>query len=504
MKTNSRSYRRHRNPDTGQKQMKPFFEASQAGERHSGNAFFQPKLAIGESGDKYEREADAVADHAVNGQPARPQAVSGQQVTAVNAMPDKKEQISPIQKKDDPLKKEKEKPVQKMDAPGIKEKEKPVQKKDDPLKKEKEKPLQKMDAPGMKEEEKPAQKKDDPMKKEEEKPVQKKEEHEKNPSADEAMENKKEKGDKPPLMAKANNNSTTQDTEGIAGKLQLLKDKGNPLPHQLKNEMSRNIGADFSGVNIHTGNESSELNKQMGAQAFTHGNNIYFNDGKYNPQTSAGKHLLAHELTHVVQQGAVPRAKSSLPTTHPASTTHVQRDTSTPLPEGVTADKKSKVAKFSAGGFSIKIMPDKKAKKGDKNVKPGGALTNGNITAGYTFQKSNGKIVSVAITKELVIQTTYGVNASSEMDSAYGRGSIKKDKDEGHPSLGFHEGNHGKDFIEYVKTNPYPEIQIKEPVTEKEFQELVKEWQAQCRQYQADMEANSKQQTDDIIDPVTK
>ncbi len=68
-------------------------------------------------------------------------------------------------------------------------------------------------------------------------------------------------------------------------------------------EMSNSFGVDFSHVNVHTNNEAVGMNRELGAQAFTHGSDIYFNSGKYNPETSTGKHLLAHELTHVVQQG---------------------------------------------------------------------------------------------------------------------------------------------------------------------------------------------------------
>ena len=67
--------------------------------------------------------------------------------------------------------------------------------------------------------------------------------------------------------------------------------------------MNSAFGADFSKVRIHTGDEAVQMNKELKAQAFTHGNHIYFNQGKYNPNSLQGKHLLAHELTHTIQQG---------------------------------------------------------------------------------------------------------------------------------------------------------------------------------------------------------
>jgi hypothetical protein len=69
--------------------------------------------------------------------------------------------------------------------------------------------------------------------------------------------------------------------------------------------LSNALGADFSGVKVHTGQNAVEMNRSLNARAFTHGNDIYFNKGEYNPESSEGKRLLAHELTHVVQQKGV-------------------------------------------------------------------------------------------------------------------------------------------------------------------------------------------------------
>lgn len=64
------------------------------------------------------------------------------------------------------------------------------------------------------------------------------------------------------------------------------------------------LGADFSNVHVHTDAKSDSLNRSLSAKAFTLGNDIFFSQGAYNPGTHGGKELLAHELTHVVQQGA--------------------------------------------------------------------------------------------------------------------------------------------------------------------------------------------------------
>ncbi len=98
----------------------------------------------------------------------------------------------------------------------------------------------------------------------------------------------------------------------IEAKLAANRGAGAPLPDTTRVKMETGLGADFSGVRVHTGAEAAGLNQELGAQAFTHGADVYMGAGKYSPSSSAGQHLLAHELTHVVQQGgAVQRAPDS-------------------------------------------------------------------------------------------------------------------------------------------------------------------------------------------------
>jgi hypothetical protein len=88
----------------------------------------------------------------------------------------------------------------------------------------------------------------------------------------------------------------------ITEQLQSNKGSGESLPEQTQQDLGNKIGADFSNVNIHTDANAVQMSKELGAKAFTHGNDIYFNAGQYNPSSSQGKHLLVHELTHTVQQ----------------------------------------------------------------------------------------------------------------------------------------------------------------------------------------------------------
>ncbi|MEP0263094.1 DUF4157 domain-containing protein [Dokdonia sp.] len=234
-----------------------------------GDSFFKPKvqtkLAMGKPGDTYEVEADRMADQVVN------KTGSGD---AVQKMEGEEEvQQKPLAASITPLvqKMEEEEPVQAM------KEEEPVQKM------EEEEPVQKM------EEEEPVQKM------EEEEPVQKMEEEE----PVQAME------DEEVQTKKGNAPSANSNIEG-----QLRKGSGgSKMDSKTQTEMESGFGADFSNVNIHNDSEAAQMSQDIGAQAFTHGNDVYFNDGKYNPESKDGKHLLAHELTHTIQQKGMIQKK---------------------------------------------------------------------------------------------------------------------------------------------------------------------------------------------------
>lgn len=106
--------------------------------------------------------------------------------------------------------------------------------------------------------------------------------------------------------------SVSEAPAGMDARLNSSKGGGAPLPADTREKMESGFGTDFSKVNIHTDKDAVEMNEQVGARAFTHGNDIYFNKGEYQPNTSGGDHLLAHELTHTVQQGGGVQKKSNV------------------------------------------------------------------------------------------------------------------------------------------------------------------------------------------------
>jgi hypothetical protein len=94
---------------------------------------------------------------------------------------------------------------------------------------------------------------------------------------------------------------TTRDALDAAG------GAGHALPGALQQSKGRAFGADLGDVRIHTGSGASELNHAAGARAMAHGRDVFFGAGEYDPGSRAGQELIAHELTHVIQQrGGAP------------------------------------------------------------------------------------------------------------------------------------------------------------------------------------------------------
>jgi hypothetical protein len=194
----------------------------------------QPKLKIGRPGDKYEQEADAMADRVM--QMSEPAAIQMQ------PMEEEEEMLQPM------IQRQPEEEEEEMLQPMIQRQPE----------EEEEEMLQPMVQLQVEEEEELLQPK------------------------------------------KAGNGETHHGD--ISKRLTESGGGGRSLPDSTNHFMSKAFGTDFSSVRIHTDTNAVGMNNQLNARAFTHGSNIYFNEGQFNPQSSSGKHLLAHELTHVQQQ----------------------------------------------------------------------------------------------------------------------------------------------------------------------------------------------------------
>jgi len=230
----------------------------------------QTKLTIGKSNDKYEAEADRVADKVVKGSgPGIQKKCAGceqeeaQKKPIIQKMEEEEAQAKPAQR------------IMKME-----EEEEAQPKLNDSIQKQgKEEELQPKLINGIQrkgEEEEEAQPKLMPG-------IQKQEEEE-------------------PVQAKKDAGGKQVASSDVSGKIHKSKGQGGAMDKGTRSFMESRFGADFGNVRIHNDSNSHQLSKKLNAQAFTVGNDIYFNKGKYNPTSSSGKHLLAHELTHTIQQ----------------------------------------------------------------------------------------------------------------------------------------------------------------------------------------------------------
>jgi Domain of unknown function (DUF4157) len=100
----------------------------------------------------------------------------------------------------------------------------------------------------------------------------------------------------------------------LSDKINSSQGHGNSMDTRMQSFMSGRFGFDFSNVKIHADSGAAQMSRKLNAKAFTVGNDIYFNAGEYRPASESGKHLLAHELVHTMQQN---KATGSL--SHPAT-----------------------------------------------------------------------------------------------------------------------------------------------------------------------------------------
>ncbi|MEA3189691.1 MAG: hypothetical protein QOD77_273 [Thermoplasmata archaeon] len=262
----------------------------------------QAKLDVRPAGDAYEQEADRIADDIVSAKepgadgpakanaPATTEAPAPEDAEPVQGKPE----VTPVQEDDAKPPEagaEEEEPAQRtVEAGAEKEKEEPVQKKTEAGaekdKKEPEPVQKKTEAGAEKDKEEPVQKKTEAgAEKEEPKPVQKKAEN-------------------VPLAAPPEEGTKPEPHAHLEQRLGEREAGGMPLDPATRGFFERCLGRGLDTVRVHTDAEAARLAKDIGAQAFTRGAHVYFGSGRYDPGSPGGRRLLAHELVHVVQQGA--------------------------------------------------------------------------------------------------------------------------------------------------------------------------------------------------------
>jgi hypothetical protein len=109
------------------------------------------------------------------------------------------------------------------------------------------------------------------------------------------------------VLSLARDGANEEDTNSgvsshVENAIQQKRGGGNSLETGVRGQMENALGADFSRVRVHADTQADSLNRSLSARAFTTGQDIFFRQGAYEPGSSTGRELIAHELTHVVQQ----------------------------------------------------------------------------------------------------------------------------------------------------------------------------------------------------------
>jgi Domain of unknown function (DUF4157)/DNA/RNA non-specific endonuclease len=157
--------------------------------------------------------------------------------------------------------------------------------------------------------------------------------------------------------------------------------------------MESRFQSDFSGVRVHAGPDAESLSKDIHAQAFTHGSDIYFNSGKYDVDSVGGRTLLAHELTHTIQQGAT---RSSAIQRAPLTTPKLQRQAAVPQLTAAVTRAKAEEGKVNANvpgpdGYRTgweRLLDYFKTAMGPDKITTGGGYVQGTVSEQVIKKKS--------------------------------------------------------------------------------------------------------------------
>jgi len=123
------------------------------------------------------------------------------------------------------------------------------------------------------------------------------------PASEEELQRQRMDEEEEPLQGAGIPNSTSVAPESRT-RTHPIPSEGRPLPESVRAFFEPRFGRDFSHVRVHSDDRAARSAGAINAQAFTTGRNIVFGSGQYSPESTSGRKLLAHELTHVVQQGS--------------------------------------------------------------------------------------------------------------------------------------------------------------------------------------------------------
>jgi hypothetical protein len=149
----------------------------------------------------------------------------------------------------------------------------------------------------------------------------------------------------------------TRDENGVAADADsaiatAASSSGSSLPEPVMRKFESSLGTDLSSVRVHTGGESATAAHAVGARAYTTGQDIHFGAGEYDPSSTGGQHLLAHEVAHTVQQrGGSPTRQNKLEVSSPGDSYEHEADSAA---DAMVSGAKASIS--AAGGLSSQVV----------------------------------------------------------------------------------------------------------------------------------------------------
>ena len=265
-KSRIRRMRGRRKRKTDSSQLHPLLQLQQTIGNQAVGRLIQAKLKIGQPGDKFEQEADRVAEQVVN----TPESLESQSTPIASSTQEPSVQRVPETEED---KRVLQGPHEAFEGPL--EEEEPVIRRMPQVEEDQEQTMGQM-----------------PMAEEDE-------ELRKMPVAGEAETEEEETV--PNLQTKSNANTTPSVSPSVTRNINNMRGGGKTLPKPVRTYFEPRFGADFGQVRVHTDSQAASTAKAVNARAFTVGRDVVFGAGEYSPATTSGRKLLAHELSHVVQ-----------------------------------------------------------------------------------------------------------------------------------------------------------------------------------------------------------
>ncbi len=274
----------------------------------------QPKLKVNPPGDRYEQEADDMANRVMRMPESQPQRLGEEEESLQTKS--LASQITPLAQRQAESEEETAQTIQRQEeektTQTLQRQEAPEEEtaqtlqRQEELEEETAQTLQRQEAP----EEETAQTLQRQEESEEEtaQPIQRQEK----PEEETAQTLQRQEETEETAQAKAVSGVAPKISPHVESRIQSKRGGGQPLSDSTRAFFEPRFGADFSGVRVHTDAEANSLSSEINARAFTVGQDIFVGSGQYKPDSGAGRQLLAHELTHTVQQGGGLQRKANL------------------------------------------------------------------------------------------------------------------------------------------------------------------------------------------------